>query len=94
MFKRLICFVRFIKSEPWWEAKITEGTWTVSGHIYAENYGKWPHILAHVITAWLSAFGTEDGRIISGKYAGELYSPAATFHYLHKKYGGHGKAAY
>jgi len=62
------------------------------GCILPEAYGKLPHRIAHVITAFLSVFGvSEDGRI---ERTGELYSPAATFHKLHKRLGGHGTGAY
>jgi hypothetical protein len=99
---RISKFIQYLKSEPWWEKKISDmeayrNGWVADYHgcVLPESYGKLPHKLAHIITAWLSAFGiTDDGKILRGNCADQLYSPAATFHMWHKRLGGHGQGAY
>lgn len=77
---RLFRFLKYVFSVPWWEQ---------GGRINK----KWSmaHIRAHIQTAYISIYVVPpDGRLPDG---GE-YSPAATFHKLHKRLGGHGRGAY
>ena len=107
MQSKRILFKKYLSSEPWWEHKIhlldmlssytldetIKNGWVddYAGCIHPKSYRKPAHLLAHTITAYLSAFGVTDGRIDG---TGELYSPAATFHAWHKRLGGHGTGAY
>lgn len=98
---KFLTFVQYLKSKPWWEKKITnmeawENGWIddYTGCMFPEYYGGWRHKMAHIIVAWLSAFGVRDGKIVGGEYDGQLFSPAATFHMWHRRLGGHGQGAY
>ena len=48
-------------------------------------------VLAHIQTAYISVFCVPPSGDLPD---GGIYSPAATFHGLHKRYGGHGVGAY
>lgn len=67
-FTRLSRLMRYLGSVPWWERQAeTPVVWG------------WRYLKAHVYTAWASVYHVEDNRITHGRWAGRLYSPAATF---------------
>ena len=100
MLQKVRKFIYYTRNTPWWEKEVRDmeafrnGWVEERGCLPPDQVGKLPHRVAHIVTAYYSAFCVTDGCIKRGRYAGQLYSPAATFHWWHKRLGGHGRGAY